>query len=168
MKAIQFLKEFAVVELNTPEPGGRDLLVEIEAISVNPVDYKRRKATEEEGSYPAILGWDAAGTVVSTGSEVENFTAGDRVYYAGDLTRDGSNATHQLVDERIVGRCPKTLSFAEAAAMPLTGLTAWEALFTRLGTIVVIPPLRPLQPPSTRLLSWQAVWPLSPHRPHRL
>ena len=133
MKAIQFLKEFEVVELNTPEPGGRDLLVEIEAISVNPVDYKRRKATEEEGSYPAILGWDAAGTVVSTGSAVENFTAGDRVYYAGDLTRDGSNATHQLVDERIVGRCPRTLSFAEAAAMPLTGLTAWEALFTRLG-----------------------------------
>ena len=133
MKAIQFLKDFELVELDTPEPAGRDLLVEIEAISVNPVDYKRRRATEKEGSYPAILGWDAAGTVVSKGSEVENFVIGDRVYYAGDLTRDGSNASHQLVDERIVGRCPRTLSFAEAAAMPLTGLTAWEALFTRLG-----------------------------------
>ena len=133
MKAIQYLKDFELIELNTPEPEGRDLLVKIEAISVNPVDYKRRRITEKEGSHPIILGWDAAGTVVSTGSEVEIFKVGDRVYYAGDLNRDGSNATHQLVDERIVGKCPKSLNFAEAAAIPLTGLTSWEALFIRLG-----------------------------------
>jgi len=133
MKAIQYLKGFELIEREDPKPEGHDLLVKIEAISVNPVDYKQRRKTEAAASQPVILGWDAAGTVVSVGSEVEKFKVGDRVYYAGDIQRPGSNATHQLVDERIVGRCPKTLSFAEAAAIPLTGITAWEALFSRLG-----------------------------------
>jgi zinc-binding alcohol dehydrogenase family protein len=112
---------------------GRILLVKIEAISVNPVDYKQRRNTEAAASQPVILGYDAAGTVASVGSEVEKFKVDDRVFYAGDIQRPGSNATHQLVDERIVGRCPKALNFTEAAAMPLTGITAWEALFTRLS-----------------------------------
>jgi alcohol dehydrogenase len=132
MKAIQYLKDFESIEKDLPGPEGYDLLVKVEAVSVNPVDYKMRKRVEAEGSQPVILGWDAAGTVVSKGSGVERFNTGDRVYYAGDITRPGSNATHQLVDERIVGKCPQTLSFVEAVAMPLTGITAWEALFTRL------------------------------------
>ena len=133
MKAIQYLKDFRVIEQEKPEAGERDLLVKVEAISVNPVDYKQRRKTEAAASQPVTLGYDAAGTVASVGSEVDKFKVGDRVYYAGDIKRSGSNASHQLVDERIVGRCPRSLSFAEAAALPLTGITAWEALFTRLG-----------------------------------
>jgi zinc-binding alcohol dehydrogenase family protein len=111
-----------------PEPGPRDVLVRIAAVSVNPVDTKSRP-----GPSGRILGYDAAGTVVAAGQAVSRFAAGDEVYYAGDITRPGSNAEFQLVDERIVGRKPATLPFADAAAMPLTTITAWETLFDHLG-----------------------------------
>lgn len=121
------------VELPTPVPAGHDVLVKVEAVSVNPVDYKVRapKATVE--SAPRVLGWDAAGVVEAVGPEVTLFKPGDAVFYAGDITRAGSNSEYQLVDERIVGRKPATLDFAHAAALPLTAITAWEALFARLG-----------------------------------
>jgi zinc-binding alcohol dehydrogenase family protein len=120
------------IELPTPTPTGRDLLVRVEAVSVNPVDTKLRAAAKAE-STPKVLGYDAAGTVAAVGDAVTRFRPGDAVYYAGDVSRPGSNAEYQLVDERIVGTMPQTLSFAEAAALPLTTITAWEALFTRLG-----------------------------------
>jgi NADPH2:quinone reductase len=119
---------FAELDLPKPSPSGRDLLVKVEAISVNPVDYKQRK----QATTSRILGWDAAGTVEATGKEVTLFKPGDTVYYAGDVTRPGCNSEFHLVDERIVGRKPKTLDFAQAAAMPLTSITAWEAFFDRL------------------------------------
>ncbi len=121
------------VELPKPAPSGRDLLVRVEAVSVNPVDTKVRAPKDKVEKEPRVLGWDAAGVVEAVGDAVTRFQPGDEVYYAGDVTRSGSNAQFQLVDERIVGRKPKTLSFAEAAALPLTTLTAWEALFDRLG-----------------------------------
>ena len=131
------------VELDQPQPAGRDLLVRVEAVSVNPVDTKVRapKATVEP--QPRVLGWDAAGVVAAVGPDVTGFKVGDEVYYAGDITRPGSNAQFQLVDERIVGRKPRSLSFAEAAALPLTTLTAWETLFERLqvkpgGSLLII------------------------------
>jgi NADPH:quinone reductase len=126
MKAVDHT--FADVELHKPSPAGRDLLVKVEAISVNPVDYKQRK--QATGS--RILGWDAAGTVEAVGNEVALFKPGDAVYYAGDVTRPGCNSEFHLVDERIVGRKPNKLDFAQAAAMPLTSITAWEAFFDRL------------------------------------
>jgi NADPH2:quinone reductase len=113
-------------------PGGHDLLVAVQAVSVNPVDTKVRAGIKTTQQPPRILGWDAAGEVVAVGDEVTLFKPGDRVFYAGDITRPGSNATHQLVDERIVGHMPATLDFVEAAALPLTAITAWEALFSRL------------------------------------
>jgi NADPH2:quinone reductase len=119
---------FADIELPMPSPSGRDLLVKVEAVSVNPVDYKQRK----QATASRILGWDAAGTVETTGKEVTLFKPGDTVYYAGDVTRPGCNSEFHLVDERIVGRKPKTLDFAQAAAMPLTSITAWEAFFDRM------------------------------------
>ncbi|MBD1918999.1 MULTISPECIES: zinc-binding alcohol dehydrogenase family protein [Cyanophyceae] len=119
--------------LPKPSPTGRDLLVRVEAVSVNPVDTKVRAPKEKVEDTPKVLGYDAAGVVESVGDAVTRFKPGDAVYYAGDITRPGSNAEFQLVDERIVGAMPQTLSFAEAAALPLTTLTAWEALFTRLG-----------------------------------
>ncbi len=120
------------LDLPKPEATGHDLLVRIEAISVNPVDAKVRspKATVEEK--PRVLGWDAAGVVEAVGPDVTRFEPGDEVFYAGDITRPGSNAQFQLVDERIVGHKPSSLSFAESAALPLTSITAWEALFERL------------------------------------
>jgi zinc-binding alcohol dehydrogenase family protein len=121
------------VELPRPAPVGRDLLVRIEAISVNPVDTKVRAPKDKVEKSPRVLGWDAAGVVESVGDAVTTFKPGDGVYYSGDVTRSGSNVEFQLVDERIVGRKPKTLSFAEAAALPLTTITAWESLFERLG-----------------------------------
>jgi zinc-binding alcohol dehydrogenase family protein len=121
------------IELPKPEPSGRDLLVSVKAVSVNPVDTKIRAPKAKVEAEPRVLGWDAAGVVESVGSAVAKFRAGDEVYYAGDVTRSGSNAEFQLVDERLVGRKPRTLSFAEAAALPLTTITAWEALFERLG-----------------------------------
>jgi len=122
---------FVSLEQAIPEPGPRDLLVKIHAVAVNPVDTKVRRA--HEGKAPRVLGWDAAGVVEAVGGEATLFKPGDEVYYAGDITRPGSNAEYQLVDERIVGRKPRSLSFAEAAALPLTTITAWEALFHRMG-----------------------------------
>jgi NADPH:quinone reductase len=119
------------IELPVPSPAGRDLLVKVEAVSVNPVDTKRRMVEAKE---PKVLGWDAAGTVQSVGSEVTLFKPGDAVYYAGDVTRPGSNSELHLVDERIVGRKPRSLDFAQAAAIPLTAITAWECYFDRLKT----------------------------------
>jgi len=119
------------IELPKPTPGGRDLLVKVEAVSVNPVDTKRRMA-ESTASQPRVLGWDAAGTVEAVGPGATLFKPGDAVYYAGDVTRPGCNSEFHLVDERIVGRKPKSLDFAQAAAIPLTAITAWEAFFDRL------------------------------------
>jgi zinc-binding alcohol dehydrogenase family protein len=126
MKAIDHT--FADLEVAKPSPAGRDLLVKVEAVSVNPVDYKQRKAA----SASKILGWDAAGTVAEVGKDVTLFKPGDAVYYAGDVTRPGCDSEYHLVDERIVGRKPKKLDFAQAAAMPLTSITAWEAFFDRM------------------------------------
>ena len=120
-------------ELPQPQPTGHDLLIRVEAVSVNPVDTKVRSPQDKVEDRPKVLGYDAAGVVESVGDAVTRFKPGDAVYYAGDITRPGANAEFQLVDERIVGAMPQTLSFAEAAALPLTTLTAWEALFTRLG-----------------------------------
>jgi zinc-binding alcohol dehydrogenase family protein len=120
------------LELPIPAPGPRDLLVRVEAISVNPVDYKIRRGADP-GGQPRVLGWDAAGTVVAVGAEAELFQVGDEVYYAGAVDRPGANSQFHAVDERIVGRKPGTLSFTEAAALPLTALTAWEGLFQHLG-----------------------------------
>ena len=140
MKAVgltQYLpieKEDSLQDLEIPKPTtiGKDLLVEVKAISVNPVDTKVRAPKDKVETEPKILGWDAAGIVVEVGTEVSDFKPGDEVYYAGDITRPGSNSEFQLIDSRIVGRKPQTLDFAEAAALPLTSITAWEALFDRL------------------------------------
>jgi zinc-binding alcohol dehydrogenase family protein len=124
---------FVEVDLDMPQPGARDLLVRVKAVSVNPVDYKVRTSLKEKQAEPRILGWDAAGTVEAVGANVTLFKPGDEIYYAGSILRPGSDSEYQLVDERIVGKKPTTLSFEEAAALPLTTLTAWEALFERLG-----------------------------------
>ncbi len=120
------------LELPMPSPSGRDLLVRVEAVSVNPVDTKVRAPKETVESTARILGWDAAGLVEAVGSEVTLFRPGDAVFYAGDITRPGSNSEYQLVDERIVGPKPTRLDFAEAAALPLVSITAYEALFDRM------------------------------------
>ena len=120
------------VELPRPKPAGRDLLIEVRAVSVNPVDYKVRSGTAPAAGEVKILGYDAAGVVAEAGGEARLFKPGDEVFYAGSIARQGTNAELHLVDERIVGRKPRTLSFAEAAALPLTSITAWEALFHRL------------------------------------
>jgi len=130
MKAIAHT--FTEIELPKTSPAGRDLLVKVEAVSVNPVDYKQRKTAS---AAPRVLGWDAAGTVEAVGDKVTLFKPGDAVYYAGDVTRPGSNSEYQLVDERIVGRKPKSLDFAQAAAIPLTAITAWEGFFDRLKVV---------------------------------
>ncbi|WP_320824243.1 zinc-binding alcohol dehydrogenase family protein [Reinekea sp.] len=121
------------VELPKPTALGRDLLVAVKAVSINPVDTKVRSPKATVESVPRVLGWDASGIVEAVGPDVTLFNVGDEVYYAGDITRSGSNAEFQLVDERIVGVKPKSLSFAEAAALPLTTITAYEAFFDRLG-----------------------------------
>lgn len=118
------------LELPMPVPGPRDLLVEVRAVSVNPVDTKIRLGVAV--SEPRVLGWDASGVVRAVGSEVTLFAPGDEVFYAGSLVRPGSNSQFQAVDERIVGRKPANLGFADAAALPLTSITAWELLFDRL------------------------------------
>ncbi|HEY2870422.1 MAG TPA: zinc-binding alcohol dehydrogenase family protein [Reyranella sp.] len=117
------------IDLPVPSPSGRDLLVRVAAVSVNPVDYKQRQMGSPT---PRVLGWDAAGTVEKVGGEVTLFKPGDAVYYAGDVTRPGCNSEFHLVDERIVGAKPKSLDFAQAAAIPLTAITAWESFFDRL------------------------------------
>ena len=141
MKAIGFYQYLPVedpaslveVEVPTPEPGERDLLVRVKAVSVNPVDTKVRARQDGVLSDPRIPGWDAAGVVEAVGSNVSLFHEGEEVYYAGDISRPGCDSQYHLVDERIVGRKPASLSFEQAAAMPLTTITAWEALFDRLG-----------------------------------
>lgn len=120
------------IEQPVPEAHGRNILVAVKAISVNPVDTKIRKSTAPAAGEWKILGWDAAGTVVAVGADVVGFKPGDDVFYAGDLRHPGTNAEFHLVDERIVGRKPTSLGFAEAAALPLTAATAWETLFDRL------------------------------------
>ncbi|MDI5929777.1 zinc-binding alcohol dehydrogenase family protein [Rhizobium leguminosarum] len=136
------------VEVETPKPGPRDLLVKVKAVSLNPVDFKVRKGAAPVDGRPKIIGYDAAGTVVSVGADVSLFKEGDDVFYSGTIDRPGTNAELHVVDERLVGRKPATLTFPEAAALPLTGLTAWELLFDRLavpygsktaaGTLLVI------------------------------
>lgn len=120
------------VTLDKPVAAGRDLLVQVEAISVNPVDYKIRSGVSPDAGQWKVLGWDAVGTVVETGDQVRDFKPGDRVWYAGSVTCPGTNSEFHLVDERIVGRKPASLSNSEAAALPLTSITAWEMLFDRL------------------------------------
>jgi NADPH2:quinone reductase len=143
MKAVGYKKSLSIddkeallnFETGKAEPGGRDLRVAVKAISANPVDYKvRKRAAPPEGEYK-ILGFDAAGVVEAIGPEVTQFKPGDEVFYAGSIQRQGTNSEFHLVDERIVGKKPKTLSFAQAAALPLTSLTAWELLFDRLGAV---------------------------------
>ena len=120
-------------EADTPKPGPLDLLVRVQAIAVNPVDTKIRASLGDETlDTPRILGWDAAGTVEAIGNEVTGFAVGDEVYYAGDLTRPGCNAELQAVDSRLTAHKPKSWSFAEAAAVPLVALTAWELLLERM------------------------------------
>ena len=123
---------FLDVELPKPTPAGQDLLVAVKAVSINPVDTKVRSPKDTVEETPRVLGWDASGVVDAVGPDVTLFKVGDEVYYAGDITRSGSNAEFQLVDERIVGSKPQSLSFAEAAALPLTTITAYEAFFDRL------------------------------------
>jgi zinc-binding alcohol dehydrogenase family protein len=121
------------VELAAPQPGPHDLLVEVKAISVNPVDTKIRQRVSPEAGQAKVLGWDVAGVVREVGAEVKQFRPGDRVFYAGAIDRAGANSELHVVDERIVGRMPGSLDFARAAALPLTAITAWELLFERLG-----------------------------------
>jgi zinc-binding alcohol dehydrogenase family protein len=152
MRAVGYRKPLPVsdpasledLEIPVPEPGPRDLLVRVEAVSVNPVDVKVRASTDPGGE-PKILGYDAAGVVVATGADVTLFAAGDEVYYAGSIDRPGTDAQFHLVDERITGHKPRSLTFAQAAALPLTTITAWESLFDRLrlnpessGVLVVV------------------------------
>ena len=142
MKAVGFKKSLPITaqdsfidfEPEIPEPVGHELLVKIKAIGVNPVDYKIRQSAAKDTMLdePKIIGWDACGVVEAIGDKVSLFKIGDDVYYAGDLTKSGCNATHQTIDERIVGSKPKNLSDEAAAAMPLTTLTAWEILFDRM------------------------------------
>jgi zinc-binding alcohol dehydrogenase family protein len=120
-------------ETPVPQPQGRDLLVRVQAVSVNPVDVKVRMRKQGTEAQPVILGYDAAGVVEGVGTDCRLFRPGERVYYAGNVNRPGTNAPFHLVDERIVGHAPKSLSFAEAAALPLTTITAWELLFDRIG-----------------------------------
>lgn len=140
MKAIGYSKSLPIenpdslidVELPTPRASGRDVLVEIKAVAVNPVDCKVRLREEPQPGEYRVLGWDAAGIIKAVGEQVTLFKPGDEVWYAGDITRPGCNSEFHLVDERIVGLKPKSLSFEKAAALPLTAITAWEILFDRL------------------------------------
>jgi NADPH2:quinone reductase len=119
-------------ELPKPEPGAQDLLVRVEAVSVNPVDTKLRAPKPQVEAQPRVLGFDAAGTVEAIGAAVTGFRPGDEVYYAGDVTRAGSNAQYQVVDARLVAHRPRRLDAAAAAALPLVAITAWELLFERM------------------------------------
>jgi zinc-binding alcohol dehydrogenase family protein len=140
MKAVGYIKSHPIdhadalvdLTLDTPKATGRDILVQVRAVSVNPVDTKIRSARANEDGSPSILGWDAYGEVVALGDEVTMFNVGDAVYYAGAIDRAGTNAEFHLVDERIVGHAPKSTTASEAAALPLTSLTAYEMLFDRL------------------------------------
>lgn len=121
------------IDITRSTPEGRDILVEVKAISVNPVDYKVRRSTPPaEGVDWKVVGWDAAGIIAAVGPDATKFKPGDEVWYAGSITRPGANAEYHLVDERIVGGKPPKLNWADAAALPLTSLTAWEAFFNRM------------------------------------
>ncbi|MFT4113896.1 zinc-binding alcohol dehydrogenase family protein [Silvibacterium sp.] len=142
MKAVGYAKPLSIdatdslVDITLPEPvaTGRDILVEVKAISVNPVDYKvRSSAPPFPGDSHRVLGWDVAGTVKAVGPDASFFKVGDDVFYAGSIARSGANAELHLVDERIVGHKPKSIGFEQAAALPLTSITAWELLFDRFG-----------------------------------
>ncbi|MDH0143842.1 zinc-binding alcohol dehydrogenase family protein [Aquipseudomonas alcaligenes] len=141
MKAIAYYQSLPIdhaealldVELPAPQPGPRDLLVRVMAISVNPVDTKIRRNVSPGAGEAKVLGWDVAGEVLEVGAEVRQFRPGDKVFYAGAIDRAGANSELHVVDERIVGRMPGSLDFARAAALPLTAITAWELLFERLG-----------------------------------
>ncbi len=142
MKAVGYQKpqpisaSDSLIDITLPEPvaNGHDLLVEVKAVSVNPVDTKvRASSVPPAGQEVKVLGWDASGVVKAVGSDVTLFKPGDRVWYAGSIARPGTNSERHLVDERIVGHMPKSLDFAQAAALPLTAITAWEMLFDRLG-----------------------------------
>jgi zinc-binding alcohol dehydrogenase family protein len=144
MKAVGYTKSLPVndpaclidVTVETPAPGPRDLRVAVKAVSVNPVDTKvRMRAQPKPGEAAKILGYDAAGVVEAVGAAVTLFKPGDEVFYAGSIARPGTNVELHLVDERIVGRKPRSLSFAQAAALPLTAITAWEMLFDRFGVV---------------------------------
>ena len=144
MKAVGYFKSLPLSEadsliditIDNPAPTGHDLRVAVKAISVNPVDVKvRMRAAAGPGEPAKILGYDAAGVVEAVGPDVTLFKAGNEVFYAGSVVRQGTNSEFHLVDERIVGRKPKTLTFAQAAAIPLTGITAWEMLFDRLAVV---------------------------------
>ncbi len=143
MKAVGYTKPLPItdpeslldIDLPKPIPASRDLLVQVRAVSVNPVDTKVRASTPPAGEEFKVLGYDAAGIVAGCGPECRLFHEGDEVFYAGSLSRQGTNAEFHLVDERIVGTKPKTLDFAAAAALPLTSITAWELLFDRLGAV---------------------------------
>lgn len=152
MKAIGYKTPSPIAEMNSlvdielpvPVPEGRDILVEVKAVSVNPVDYKVRRSTPPAGGTDwKVIGWDAVGIVASVGSDVSAYKPGDEVWYAGSITRPGANAQFHVVDERIVGRKPKTLGWADAAALPLTTLTAWEAMFDRMDVNKPVPGAAP-------------------------
>lgn len=143
MKAVGYQKSLPIEDANSlldfetakPEPKGRDIRVAVKAISANPVDYKVRKRAAPPAGETKILGFDAAGVVDGVGPDVSLFKPGDEVFYAGSILRQGTNSEFHLVDERIVGNKPRSLSFAQAAALPLTSITAWELLFDRLGAV---------------------------------
>lgn len=143
MKAVGYQKSLPVEDANSlidfetakPEPKGRDIRVAVKAISANPVDYKVRKRAAPPAGETKILGFDAAGVVDAVGPDVSLFKPGDEVFYAGSILRQGTNSEFHLVDERIVGQKPNSLSFTQAAALPLTSITAWELLFDRLGAV---------------------------------
>src|SRR6201982_3684742 len=143
MKAVGYKKSLPIdaqealidFEIAKPEPKGRDIRVAVKAISANPVDYKVRKRAAPPEGETKILGYDAAGVVDAVGADATLFKPGDEIFYAGSILRQGTNSEFHLVDERIVGNKPKTLSFAQAAALPLTSITAWELLFDRLGAV---------------------------------
>ncbi len=143
MKAVGYQKSLPIDDASSlidfeaarPKPGGRDIRVAVKAISANPVDYKVRKRAAPPAGETKILGYDAAGIVDAVGPDVTLFKPGDEVFYAGSIQRQGTNSEFHLVDERIVGRKPKSLSFAQSAALPLTSITAWELLFDRLGAV---------------------------------
>jgi NADPH:quinone reductase-like Zn-dependent oxidoreductase len=161
MKAVGYRKSLpidaadALIDFETakPEPRGRDIRVAVKAISANPVDYKVRKRAAPPQGETKILGYDAAGVVDAVGPDVTLFKTGDEVFYAGSIQRQGTNSEFHLVDERIVGRKPKTLSFAQAAALPLTSITAWELLFDRLTAM----PKAAVLPLSSVSAAWQLV-----------
>ena len=141
MKAIAYTESLPIdhpeslqdIETDKPTASGHDVLIAVKAIAVNPVDYKiRQRVSPEQGQYK-MLGWDATGEVIAVGEQVTLFQPGDHVFYAGDLNRPGCNAEYQLVDEGLIGKKPSSLSHAEAAALPLTAITAWELLFEHLN-----------------------------------